>query len=101
MIFEISSNLEISPEVVSELFTMEGVNRELSPLIRRRPPPSGQTRQSPIGLLVGCCFQAGYSCLVSCLSIDTSSFSLASIDKWDSRKNPARFAIGCGAIIGT
>lgn len=38
MIFEISSNLEISPEVVSELFTMKGVNRELSPLIRMTAP---------------------------------------------------------------
>tara|TARA_R100001460_G_scaffold103387_1_gene148526 strand:- start:32 stop:490 length:459 start_codon:yes stop_codon:yes gene_type:complete len=36
--FEVSSNLKISPEDVSELLTMRGVNRELSPIIRMTAP---------------------------------------------------------------
>lgn len=39
MKFEVSSNLEISPEDVGRLLTMAAVNRELSPLIRMTVPP--------------------------------------------------------------
>jgi len=32
--FEVSSKLQLSPEEISEIFTMQGVNRELTPLLR-------------------------------------------------------------------
>tara|TARA_R110002049_G_scaffold229987_1_gene402124 strand:+ start:446 stop:898 length:453 start_codon:yes stop_codon:yes gene_type:complete len=37
--FEVSSNLNITPEEVKGLLTMKGVNRELSPFIRMTAPP--------------------------------------------------------------
>ena len=39
MKFKVSSNLEIRPEDIDGLLTMDGVNRELSPLLRMTVPP--------------------------------------------------------------
>lgn len=80
MKFEISSSLEISPDELSELLTMRGVNRELSPLIRMTAPaqwadrpifewPSGQALFSSWILLFGI------------IPIDRHRFFFRSIDR--------------------
>lgn len=80
MIFEISSNLEISPEVVSELFTMEGVNRELSPLIRMTAP-SEWSNKAISDWPTGRVLFSSWILLFGIVPIDRHKFFFASIDR--------------------
>ncbi|WP_290537229.1 hypothetical protein [Alcanivorax sp.] len=75
MKFEVSSNLKISPEDVSELLTMRGVNRELSPIIRMTAPADWSSKpifEWPTGkelfsswILLFCC---SFRCIADCRS---------------------------------
>ena len=47
MKFEVSSRLKLSPQDVADLLTMEGVNRELRPLIRMTVPPEWSGKAIP------------------------------------------------------
>lgn len=80
MKFEVSSNLKISPEDVTGLFTMKGVNRELSPLIRMTAPSEWSSKtilEWPTGKVLF----SSWILLFGILPIDRHMFFFQSIDR--------------------
>ena len=80
MKFEISSNLRISPDHVSGLLTLDGVNRELSPLIRMTAPPEWSNRpifEWPTGRVIF----SSWLLLFGLIPIDRHKFFFQSIDR--------------------
>ena len=80
MKFEVSSNLELSPEDVSALLTMSGVNRELGPFIRMTAPPVWSNKaifEWPTGEVLF----SSWILLFGIFPIDRHKFFLQSIDR--------------------
>lgn len=80
MKFEVSSKLEISPDEVSELLTMRGVNSELSPLIRMTASPQWANRpifEWPTGRVLF----SSWILLFGIIPIDRHTFFFQSMDR--------------------
>lgn len=80
MKFEVSSNLEISPEDVDGLLTMKGVNTELSPLIRMTVPCEWSGKpifEWPTGKVLF----SSWILLFGVIPIDRHTFFFQSIDR--------------------
>lgn len=78
MKFEVSSNLEISSDEVSELLTMRGVNKELGPLIRMTAPSEWSDRpiyEWPVGRVLF----SSWILLFGIIPIDRHKFFFQSI----------------------
>ncbi|WP_226597235.1 hypothetical protein [Marinobacter nauticus] len=80
MKFEVSSNLEISPEDADGLLTMQGVNRELSPFIRMTAP-SEWSSKSIFEWPTGKVLFSSWILLFGILPIDRHTFFFQAIDR--------------------
>jgi hypothetical protein len=92
MKFEVSSSLELSPEEVTGLLTMTGVNRELSPFIRMTGPPEWSSKaifEWPTGKVLF----SSWILLFGILPIDRHTFFFQSIDR------PRGFAEASSSLI--